>query len=98
MRNLRSGTAQLHLHTRPLYLSVTLGLIAIALAALYFVYVIVVACLGVNVSLGWPSVIACVLGLGGLQLFILGILGIYLGKFFMEHKSRPTYVVAEKTW
>lgn len=84
--------------TRPLYLSVTLGLIAIALAALYFVYVIVVACMGVNVSLGWPSVIACVLGLGGLQLFILGILGIYLGKLFMEHKSRPTYVVAEKTW
>lgn len=84
--------------TRPLYLSVTLGLIAIVLAALYFVYVIVVVCMGVNVSLGWPSVIACVLGLGGLQLFILGILDIYLGKLFMEHKSRPTYVVAEKTW
>ena len=84
--------------TRPLYLSITAGLIAMALAALYLVYVIVVACMGINVSLGWPSVIACVLGLGGIQLFILGILGIYLGKLFMEHKSRPTYVVAGKTW
>lgn len=84
--------------TRPLYLSISLGLFAMAAAVIYFVYVIVVACLGVNVSLGWPSVIACILGLGGMQLFILGILGIYLGKLFMEHKSRPTYVVAEKTW
>lgn len=84
--------------TRPLYLSISLGLFAMAAAVMYFVYVIVVACLGVNVSLGWPSVIVCILGLGGMQLFILGILGIYLGKLFMEHKSRPTYVVAEKTW
>lgn len=84
--------------TRPLYLSIAMGLVAIALAALYLVYVVVVACLGVNVSLGWPSVIACVLGLGGLQLFIMGIIGIYIGKLFMEHKSRPVYVVAEKTW
>lgn len=61
-------------------------------------FVVVVACLGINISLGWPSVIACILGLGGIQLFILGILGIYLGKLFLEHKSRPTYVVAEKTW
>lgn len=83
--------------TRPLYLSISVGIAAMALAALYFIYVIVVACLGINISLGWPSVIACILGLGGIQLFILGILGIYLGKLFMEHKSRPTYVVAEKT-
>lgn len=84
--------------TRPLYLSIAMGLVAMALAVLYLVYVIVVACMGVNVSLGWPSVIACILGLGGLQLFILGIIGIYMGKLFMEQKSRPVYVVAEKTW
>lgn len=83
--------------TRPLYVSISAGLVAMTLAALYLIYVIIVACLGLNVSLGWPSVIACILGLGGIQLFILGILGIYLGKLFMEQKNRPTYVVSERT-
>ena len=84
--------------TRPLHLAIVIGLIAITLAFLYFLYVIVVVCIGIDVSLGWPSVIACILGLGGIQLFILGIMGIYLGKLFMEHKSRPTYVIAERTF
>lgn len=83
--------------TRPLYVAIFIGLLAIAMAALYMVYVIVVSCLGLKISMGWPSIIACILGLGGLQLFIMGILGIYLGKLFMEQKSRPTYVVAERT-
>jgi len=33
--------------------------------------------------------------LGGLQLIILGIIGLYLGKMFMQTKGRPLYVVSE---
>jgi dolichol-phosphate mannosyltransferase len=45
---------------------------------------------------GWASVLVSVLFLGGVQLIFLGILGEYLGKMFIETKSRPTYVIAEK--
>lgn len=83
--------------TRPLHVAIVVGLAAILLSALYFVYVIVVACLGIRISIGWPSLIACVLGLGGIQILLLGIIGIYLGKLFMEQKGRPTYVVGERT-
>lgn len=82
--------------TRPLYLALVVGLISIMLACAYLCYVIVVACLGGTVSLGWPSIISTILGLGGIQLFIMGIMGIYLGKLFMENKNRPTFVIEEK--
>jgi putative glycosyltransferase len=46
---------------------------------------------------GWPSLIVSVWLLGGLSLFCLGIIGIYLSKVFMETKQRP-YTVIEKVY
>ena len=82
---------------RPLHLSIVLGMISILLAFAYFAYVITIACIGVNVEIGWPSVIGTILALGGIQLFIIGIGGIYLGKLFLEVKGRPSYVIGDKT-
>jgi putative glycosyltransferase len=44
---------------------------------------------------GWPSLIVSVWLLGGLILFCLGIIGIYLSKIFMETKRRPYTVVRQ---
>ena len=72
-------------------------MISILLALAYFAYVIVITIVGKNVEIGWPSVIGTILALGGIQLFIIGIGGIYLGKLFMEVKGRPSYVIGDKT-
>lgn len=45
---------------------------------------------------GWTSLIIVVLMIGGIQLFVLGILGEYIGRIFEETKKRPSYIVAEK--
>lgn len=45
---------------------------------------------------GWTSVIISVLILGGIQLVMLGIMGEYLGKTFMQTKGRPDYIIKEK--
>ena len=82
---------------RPLHLSIILGMSCIVLAFVYFAYVIAITIIGTNVEVGWPSVIATILALGGLQLFIVGIVGIYLGKMFTEVKGRPSYVIGERT-
>lgn len=66
-----------------------LGLLAILLSAAYFTYVIIVSLMGCEVSLGWPSLMSTILALGGIQLFVLGIVGIYLGRLFMDAKGRP---------
>lgn len=38
---------------------------------------------------GWPSLIVSIWLIGGLTIFCLGILGIYVSKIFMETKARP---------
>jgi putative glycosyltransferase len=45
---------------------------------------------------GWPSLIVSVWLLGGLTIFCLGIIGIYLSKVFMETKDRPYTVIRQQ--
>jgi dolichol-phosphate mannosyltransferase len=42
---------------------------------------------------GWASLIMTVVFFGGLQLIILGIIGIYIGKMFIQTKNRPNYII-----
>jgi dolichol-phosphate mannosyltransferase len=44
---------------------------------------------------GWASVMAAIVLLGSSQLFILGIIGEYLGRLYLEAKSRPLFVISE---
>ncbi len=44
---------------------------------------------------GWPSTIAIVLFIGGIQLLSLGIIGKYVGKIFLETKKRPLFIIKE---
>ena len=49
-----------------------------------------------NVVWGWTSTVLPIFALGGFQLFVLGIIGEYLGKLFLEVKQRPIYLVREE--
>lgn len=49
-----------------------------------------------NIIHGWVSILLSVFGLGGLQLFILGIMGEYIGKLYIEVKQRPLFLVREE--
>jgi putative glycosyltransferase len=44
---------------------------------------------------GWPSLIVTVCFFGGLTVFCLGLIGIYLAKIFAEVKDRPYSIVRE---
>jgi hypothetical protein len=44
---------------------------------------------------GWTSIMAAIAILGAAQLFVLGIIGEYVGRILRETRRRPNYVVAE---
>jgi putative glycosyltransferase len=44
---------------------------------------------------GWPSLIISIWLLGGLTIFCLGVIGVYLSKIFIEVKQRPYTIVKE---
>ena len=80
---------------RPLRLSLFAGLIIAMLAAVYGFYAIAMSLFTDKTIAGWTSVIVSVLFLSGIQLIVLGIMGEYIGKLFMEIKRRPHYVIEE---
>jgi dolichol-phosphate mannosyltransferase len=61
---------------------------------LYIPYIIHAFIVGTEVQ-GWASVIATVVFFGGVNLMILGIIGIYLSKLFAQSKNRPHYIIKE---
>jgi polyisoprenyl-phosphate glycosyltransferase len=81
--------------TLPLRLSSALGSL-IALGALLYGTTTVAAVLWRGHELpGWPTLVAGMMFLGGVQLLSIGVLGEYVGRVFDEVKQRPLYVVSE---
>ncbi len=82
---------------RPLHVGVVIGAVISTLS-------FVAGCIAVLGRLfwnmdpnGWASLFTLVAFLGGLQILLLGIVGLYVGKTFQETKKRPLYLVAACT-
>lgn len=82
---------------KPLYFSIYLGLFFAFLAFVYGCYAIYIAVFTNAAITGWTSLIASVLFIGGIQMILIGIVGIYLGKLFVQSKQRPTYIIKSST-
>lgn len=80
------------LSIRPLHIAVYLGFFFSFLSLMYIPYILYSFYVHKQVS-GWASLISTVAFFGGLQLIILGIIGIYIGKMFMQTKNRPNYII-----
>jgi hypothetical protein len=62
-------------------------------AFVFGLWVIVKAALYGDRVAGWPTMMAVILFLGGVQLIALGLIGEYLGRLYEESKQRPLYLV-----
>jgi len=79
--------------TLPLRFATWLGVGTAVFAIGYGGQVVIKALIYGNPVPGYPSIMAVVLFLGGVQLMTLGVIGEYLGRVFNETKGRPLYIV-----
>ncbi|MEO5566465.1 MAG: glycosyltransferase family 2 protein [Luteimonas sp.] len=79
--------------TAPLRLATYLGVVTAVLAFVYAAWIVLKALFWGDPVAGWPTMMAVILLLGGIQLIALGLIGEYLGRLYMESKQRPLYLV-----
>ncbi len=79
--------------TTPLRFSTGIGMIVSLFAFMYILYLVIRTMLFGSDLAGYPSIMAAILFLGGVQLISLGIIGEYVGRIFNETKKRPLYFI-----
>ena len=79
----------------PLKISTYLGIFTSILAIIYLIVVIIQKIVYSIDIPGYPTIISLILLLGGIQLIILGIIGEYISKIYIEGKKRPIYIEKE---
>ncbi len=81
--------------TFPLRFATYLGMLVSACAVLYMVFVIIKTLAFGETVQGYPTIVTLILFLSGVQLLILGILGEYLARIYVQGKNRPVYIEKE---
>jgi len=76
----------------PLKVMLLLGFILSITSLLYILVVLAQKALGLSVP-GFAAIMSAVLFMGGIQMIMLGFVGLYVGAIFRESKRRPNYIV-----
>lgn len=82
--------------TAPLQVASLLGVLSCFGAIIAFLFVFIRAFFYGDPVSGWPSLICIIIFFSGTQLFVIGILGAYLAKTYLETKKRPVYLIKEQ--
>ena len=80
---------------KPLRLASWLGFLVAIFGCFYALYALWERFFGTQIVTGWASILIAVLVLGGVQLLVLGIIGEYLGRTFIQTKNRPQYLISD---
>lgn len=81
---------------KPLRMAVGLGFSMSAVSFLLALYNVVARMIGIISFPGYTTTVFSIWFVGGLMLFVMGILGLYIGKIFDQVKGRPNYIVRDK--
>jgi polyisoprenyl-phosphate glycosyltransferase len=79
----------------PLRVALWLGFVVSAASFAVGVFAIVAKLAGAFVVPGWASILVVISFLGGIQLVVLGMMGLYVGRIYEEVKARPLYIVRQ---
>ncbi|MGH3281150.1 MAG: glycosyltransferase family 2 protein [Trebonia sp.] len=81
--------------TAPLRLALNTGLFLAVAAVIYGVVAISLKLAGVELVPGYASLLFAVTFLSGIQLAVIGVVGLYVGRIYDEARGRPLYIIRE---
>ena len=79
---------------KPIRMVTTTGVIVFVTSLAMLLYCLLQWISG-NTVLGWTTTVASIWAIGGIQILCIGIVGEYIGKIYMETKSRPKFIIEE---
>ena len=79
---------------KPLRVGIMLGGFGCVVGGLMLLYCLISFILGRVVS-GWTSLLSATVIMGSLQLFLLGLIGEYIGRIYVESQNRPRFIISE---
>ena len=80
------------LSIKPIRFITGLGITIFFVSLIMLLYFLIIHALGRTVH-GWTTTVVSVWALGGLQLLAIGVIGEYIGKIYLETKSRPKFII-----
>jgi len=81
--------------TRPLDLMLAFGLFVTIVAFGFGLIILLRALFSDYAVQGWASLMVSLFFIGGVQISLVGMVGLYVGRIYEEVKGRPRHVVAE---
>lgn len=80
---------------KPLRVGSIVGIILAVIGFFYAIYIIILKLTTPTASLGWSSLMAAQLIIGGAILSVLGLIGEYIGRIYICLNNSPQYVIKE---
>lgn len=82
---------------KPLRISSFIGMITAFIGFVYCLYILINKIINPLTPIGWSSTVGVILLIGGMILFVLGMIGEYLGRVYISINNSPQYVIKEET-
>ena len=80
----------------PLRMTVTAGMIFAGIGFLYMLVVVLQKLFQKEFQAGFPALVSIIITIGGVQMVVIGVASLYIGRILKEVQNRPLYVVREK--
>lgn len=81
---------------KPLRMATYLGCFCAISGFIYGIIIIVRKMINTNIQIGYSSIMAAILFIGGFLMLFLGLIGEYIGRIYISLNDAPQYVVREK--
>lgn len=88
-------SAILAFSARPLQIGIFIGLGFAVLSLVLATYTVIGYFVDSTIPSGWTTIVTLLLLFSGVQLIVLGVIGVYIGGIYEEVKRRPHYIVDE---